>query len=74
MARTSQSTRPSSRRRRFGKIERKVSANGQISYNASYVSPVEARAQYPHLPARIHKRFDEGYEAQAEAWLNEAKD
>lgn len=73
MARTSQSTRSASRRRRFGKIERKISANGQISYDASYIPPVEARAQYPHLPARIHKRFDEGYETQAEAWLNEAK-
>jgi len=62
IARTSQSTRPASRRRRFGKIERKVGANGQISYDASYIPPVEARSQYPHLPARIHKRFDKGYE------------
>lgn len=59
MVRTSQSTRPASRRRRFGKIERKVGANGQISYDASYIPPVEARSQDPHLPARIHKRFDE---------------
>lgn len=73
MARTSQSARPASRRRRFGKIERKVSAKGQVSYDASYIPPVEARSQYPHLPARIHKRFDEGYETQAEAWLNETK-
>ncbi|KFI96888.1 tyrosine-type recombinase/integrase [Bifidobacterium stellenboschense] len=61
------------RRRKFGKVETKTNRHGQTYYDASYIPPVEARERYPHLPARIHRNFDEGYELQADAWLSEAK-
>lgn len=61
------------RRRKFGKVETKTNRRGQTYYDASYIPPAEARERYPHLPARIHRNFDEGYELQADAWLSEAK-
>ncbi|KAB8290099.1 tyrosine-type recombinase/integrase [Bifidobacterium avesanii] len=72
MARTTRTT-TRNRRRRFGKVEMKTNRHGQIYYDASYIPPVEARERYPHLPSRIHRNFDEGYELQADAWLSEAK-
>ncbi|NMM98532.1 DNA integration/recombination/inversion protein [Bifidobacterium sp. DSM 109959] len=61
-------------RRRFGTISVKTSPRSSRKYiEAKYKPPVEAYYKWPGmLPEYYTKRFAEGFETEAEKWLNDA--
>lgn len=62
-------------RRRFGTVSLKTSRRSGRKYiEAKYKPPVEAYYKWPGmLPEYYTKRFAEGFETEAEKWLNDAE-
>jgi integrase len=57
-------------RRRFGSIVA-VGKDKRAWIEARYTPPTALRDKWPRMPRRFAKRFPEGWEIQAEQWLND---